>query len=426
MTPPPSDISDQDEEAKPQRLLHNRDFRLFWLSRVLSGAGSAVSYVAMPILVYRETGSPLLVSLVAAGEAMPYVFFGLLAGALADRMNRRRLMMAADILNALCLASIPLVAAFHYLTAAHIVIAAFLSSSLYVFFDAAGYGVVPTVVGKAQIPEANSAIWGAEATVRIVGTAMAGLLVAALRPTGVLALDAATFLASALLIRALTTPPDDSGPTAVDRPRFLESIREGLRFLWGQPELKAMTVSGCLQSFAGGAFIGQLVIFADRCLGIKESDPRIGLMFTAWSVGGVLGSLALPRLLRRVGAVQIMRVALPASTALGLLTALASDWRLALPTIAAWGTVYLMVIVNTVTYAQTVTPGPLQGRVNTTRRMLSSGVGAPAGAMAAGLVTASFDVRAGLLMAVSAIALSAVFAWTLPTSAAPSSATRGG
>ncbi|OON79713.1 MFS transporter [Streptomyces tsukubensis] len=419
MTSSTPGAASQVEEPGTEPLRRIRDFRLFWLSRVLSGLGSAVTYVAMPILVYKETGSPLLVSLVAAGEAMPYVFFGLLAGALADRMDRRRLMVTSDIANGLCLASIPLASALHCLTAVHIVAAAFLSSTLYIFFDAAGYGVVPTVVGRDRLPQANSAIWGAETAVRIVGTAMAGLLIAAMRPTGVLALDAVTFLASALLIRALTRAAPEPEVRADSRPRLVESIKEGLHFLWNQPELRLMTISGCLQSFAGGAFIGQLVIFADRGLGIREPDPRVGLLFTAWSVGGVLGAVALPRLLKRIGALQIMRVALPASMILGLLTALTSDWRLALPAIAAWGTAYLMVIVNTVTYAQTVTPASLQSRVNTTRRMLSSGVGAPAGAMTAGLMTASFNVRAGLLLAVAAIAVAAVAAWCLrPSSAA--------
>ncbi|MFF7656451.1 MFS transporter [Streptomyces sp. NPDC007983] len=400
----------QESKLATQRLYQDRNFRLFWLSRVLSGLGSAVTYVALPVLVYAETKSPLLVSLVAAGETMPYVFFGLLAGALADHVNRRTMMVTADVLNAVCLGSIPLAAIFHALTPTHIVIAAFVSASLYIFFDAAGYGIVPSIVGQARLPQANSAIWGAETTVRIVGTAMAGVLVAALRPTGVIALDAVSFLASALLIRALTHS-EQSSWNATGRLQLRESVKEGVRFLWRQPELRIMTISGCLQSFAGGAFIGQLVIFADQGLGIAESDPRVGLLFTAWSVGGVLGSLMLPRLLRKAHAVQVMRMALPLSTVLGLLTALTSDWRFALPAIAAWGTVYLMVIVNTVTFAQTVTPESLQGRVNTTRRMLSSGVGAPLGVMISGLVTAAFTVRAGLLLAVAAVGFAAMAAW---------------
>ncbi|MFE6054279.1 MFS transporter [Kitasatospora sp. NPDC056446] len=411
MPSPTPEVASPDRALRP---LHRvRDFRLFWLSRVLAGAGSAVAYVAMPVLVYERTGSPLLVSFVAAGEAMPYVFFGLLAGALADRLDRRRVMVAADLANSACLATVPLAAAVHSLTAFHIVAVAFVSSTLYVFFDAAGYGVVPAVVGRERIAQANSLIWGAETTVQIIGTAMAGLLIGVLGTTGVLALQAATFLASALLVGALALPAGVRAASSGNQ-RLLDSVKEGLRFLWRQPALRVMTACGCLQSFAGGAFLGQLVIFADRGLGLAESDSRVGLLFTAWSVGGVLGSIVLPWLLRRVDAMRVMRALLPVSSVLGLLTVTTDDWRLALPAVAAWGTAYLMVIVNTVTYAQSITPEDLQGRVNTTRRMLSSGIGVPAGAMTAGFVTAASGVRPGLLLAVVAVALASVLAWSRP------------
>lgn len=393
----------------PLRSMHN--FRNLWLSRVLSVWGSSVTLVALPVLVYQETKSPVLVSLVAAGEALPYVFFGLLAGAVADRVHRRRLMVAADLLNCVCLGSVPLAAALGVLTSGHILAAAFLSSTLYLFFDAAGYGLIPAAVGRDRLPEANSALWGGETAVRIAGTAMAGALIAVTSASGALALDALSFLASALLIRGIVYTPAHLGDGTGDRPGLLASIREGLRFLWGHRVLRTMTLAGSLQSFAGGAFIGQLVVFADRVLGIGTSDARIGLLFTSWSAGGILGALLLPRLRRRTSALRIMLIALPASTVLGLAAVLATDWRVALVAITAWGSTYLMVIVNTMTYAQEVTPEELQGRVNTTRRMLSSGLGVPLGALVASSVTVAVHVRAGLLLAVAAIALAAVVVW---------------
>lgn len=402
-------------EKPPLRRMHN--FRNLWLSRVLSVFGSSVTLVALPVLVYQETRSPFLVSLVAAGETLPYVFFGLLAGAVADRVHRRRLMVAADLLNCVCLGSVPLAAALGVLTIGHTLAAAFLSSTLYIFFDAAGYGLIPAAVGRDRLSEANSALWGGETAVRIAGTALAGALIAVTSASGALALDALSFLASALLIRAIVYTPARRGDGAGERPGLVASIGEGLRFLWGHRVLRTMTFAGSLQSFAGGAFLGQLVVFADRALGIGASDARIGLLFTSWSAGGILGSLLLPRLRRRTSALRIMLVALPASTLLGLSAVLATDWRVALVAIAAWGSTYLMVIVNTMTYAQEVTPEELQGRVNTTRRMLSSGLGVPLGAMVASAVTVAFDVRAGMLLAVAAIALAAVLVWATSGSA---------
>nr|WSZ99070.1 MFS transporter [Streptomyces sp. NBC_00857] len=406
MTP---DTLHQDGAHPAPPLRKIRDFRLFWLSRVLSEAGSAVTYVALPVLAYTHTKSPVLVSLVATGEALPFLLFGLFAGAIADRVPRRRFMVTADTLNALCLASLPVAAAFDALTAAHILAAAFLSSTLFLFFEAASYGLIPQLVTRDRLPAANSALWGAETLTRVIGTAAAGALIAVFRPSGVLALDAITFLASAILIR-LTTKRASTRDPSRDQSGLMTSIREGLRFLTHHPVLRTMTIVGCLQSFAGGAFMGQLVIFADKALRISEGDSRIGLLYTAWSIGGLAGTIALPRVLKRIDAAQLLRYLLPLSTILGLATVLADDWRIGLMAITGWGMVYLMVLVNTMTYSQQVTPLDLQGRVNTTRRMLSSGIGAPLGALMAGLITTHYGVRNGLVTAVAAAAAATIVA----------------
>jgi predicted MFS family arabinose efflux permease len=174
-----------------------------------------------------------------------------------------------------------------------------------------------------------------------------------------------------------------------------------------------MTVVGTLQSFSGGAIIGQLVVFADRGLGIHGSDPRIGLLYTAWSAGGIGGSLLLPRVLRRVTAFQVLLGALPLGAVLGLAVMLTSDWRIALVAIATWGTVYLMVLVNTLTYSQQVTPSRLQGRVNTTRRILSSGLGVPLGALVASAMTVHYGIRTGMFSAVLSITFAAIIVWAV-------------
>ncbi|MCY0935867.1 MFS transporter [Streptomyces sp. H34-S4] len=396
-----------------QPLRTMRAFRNFWLSRTVSGLGSAITTVALPVLVYQESKSPVLVSLVAAAGTLPYLVFGLVAGAVADRVDRRRLMIWADWLNALCLSTIPLAWALDLLTVAQVIAVALLSSSLALFFDAGVYGFVPSVVGKENLSRANSALYGGETAVRIAGTAVAGGLITFVRPVGTLAVDALTFAASALLIRAIA---DVSAPRATPRaarPGFKESITDGLAFLWNHPTLRTMTVVGTLQSFSGGAIVGQLVVFADRGLGIHGSDPRIGFLYTAWSAGGIGGSLILPRLLRRFDAFQILLGVLPVGAVLGLVVVLVSDWRVVLVALTAWGCAYLVVLVNTMTYSQEVTPADLQGRVNTTRRMLSSGIGVPLGALVASSVTVRFGIQAGMSTAVMSIGSAAVIVWAL-------------
>ncbi|MYR58629.1 MFS transporter, partial [Streptomyces sp. SID625] len=355
-------------------------FRHFWMSRAASGLGSAVTAVALPVLTFRQTHSPLMVSLVAACGTLPYVVFGLIAGAVADRTDRRRLMIVSDWLNAACLASVPLASALGMLTGGHLLVVAFVSAGLGLFFDAGVYGVVPDIVGKERLAAANSSLQGTETVVRIAGNALAGGLILVLRPAGTLALDALSFAVSALLVRAVSRGAYDTHSThstrgiaaahgtaapPPPRPAFTESVREGLRFLRRHPTLRVMTVAGTLQSFSGGAIVGQLVVFADRGLGIHGSDGRIGLLYMAWSAGGIGGSLLLPRLRRRFAAFPLLLGVLPAGALLGLAVVRAQDWRLAALALAAWGSAYLVVLVNTMTYSQEVTPDALQGRVNT-------------------------------------------------------------
>ncbi|MGW6705369.1 MFS transporter [Streptomyces sp. NPDC054956] len=391
-----------------------RGFRGFWLSRVVSGLGSAVSSVALPVLVYQESGSPVLVSVVAAAGTLPYLVFGLVAGAVADRVDRRRLMVGADWANALCLLSVPVAWVLGVLSVVHVVAAALVSSSLALFFDAAVYGFVPSVVGKENLARANSALYGGETVVRIVGTAVAGGLIVLVRPAGSLVVDAVSFAVAALLLRAVVGAGGDPLPTgAAGRVGFRESVSEGLSFLWNHPALRVMTAVGTLQSFAGGAIVGQLVVFADRGLGIPAADFRTGLLYAAWSAGGIGGSLVLPRLAERFDAFGILRGVLPVGALLGLVVVLARDWRVVLVALAAWGCAYLVVLVNTMTYSQAVTPAGLQGRVNTTRRMLSSGVGVPLGALVGSSVTVRFGVQAGMSTAVLSVGTAAVLVWAV-------------
>ena len=443
-------------------LRRSQGFRNFWLSRAVSGLGSAVTTVALPVLVFQQSRSPLPVSLVAAAGTLPYLVFGLVAGAVADRVDRRTLMIGTDCLSALCLGSVPVAQALGALTVGQVVVVAFLCSSLSLFFDAGGYGFVPALVGKNRLAEANSALYGAETVVRIIGNGVAGVLIALVHPVGTLTLDALSFAGSALFLRAVandparaassgprtgfrravpnaparavSSPPRTSPHRAVPyapapahaatntpapaassgpRPGLRESVAEGLRFLAGHPTLRVMTVVGTLQSFSGGAIVGQLVVFADRVLGVHGSDGRIGLLYMAWSAGGIGGSLLLPRLRRRYDAFPLLLLVLPVGALLGLVVVLSTDWRIAMVALASWGTAYLVVLVNTMTYSQEVTPAELQGRVNTTRRMLSSGLGVPLGALVASGVTVSAGIRAGMATAVASITLAAIVVWVV-------------
>jgi MFS family permease len=396
------------------RLRENPDFRRFWTARVVSLAGSSFTYVALPVLIYQRTGSPLLTGLVAAFEAIPYLLLGLVAGALADRWDRRRVMVAADLVSAVALGSLPLADWLGVLTIPHILAAALLSPTVFVFFDAANFGALPALVGRDRIASANSAIWGAGTVVEIAFPLLAGALLAIVAAPTLIGFDSLTFVASALMIRLITHPLSDPerDPEQLGLRSLAAEVREGLRFLVGHATVRTMTLVGACQSLAGGAFIGQMVVWADRRLGVRGGDVRLGVLYASWGLGALAASIAMPKLNRRYGAPRVILVALPASAALAVATALAVNWIEGAAMLLAWGVAYMLVVMLSITYRMEVTPPHLMSRVNTAGRMLSFGLGWPIGSLIGGAVALAKGPSAGMLAGAGAAGVGAVIAWT--------------
>jgi MFS family permease len=400
------------------RLRDDPDWRRFLSARLVSLTGTAVTYIALPVVMYDVSGrSPLLTSLVAAFEALPYLLLGLPAGALADRFDRKRVMVLADLVSAVVLASIPLASWFGELTVPHLLAAALVVPALFVFFDAADFGAVPTLVGKARIAAANSTLWSTSTVVETTVPLVAGAMLAFVDGASLVAVDSLSYLASALLIRSVARPLSDPArsPAAPLSPRALVAdVREGLHFVWGHPTVRSMTIVGAAQSIAGGAFMGQMVVWADQALDVRQGDWRLGALFAGWGVGVFLTSLLTPPLVRRVGAARVTLLALPASALLSVLTALAGNWVLGTIALVGWGVAYMGVVINAITYRQQITPEPLMSRVNTTGRMLSFGLGWPLGSVLGGVVAHFAGPRAGMLAGAAVLVVGVAVGWLSP------------
>lgn len=390
----------------------SRDFDRYLAARLLSVAGSLVSVVALPVLVYRLTSSAGWTSAVAMAEALPYLLFGLVAGALADRVDRKRLMVAMDLATAGALLTVPLAWWLDVLTAPHVVAVAFAAQTAFVFFDAANFGALPALVGKDALTDAYARLYGRTTLAELVVPPLAGLLVAATAPAGLIAVNAVTAAGSALLVRAVTgalSAPRDSRPTLV------RDIGVGLRFLWRQPVVRTLTLVGAAHSAAAGAWVAVLVPWADRVLGIAPSgDARLAVLFSCWGVGALAASKLVPVLTRRWGGARLALGALPASLLCAVTTLLSTHWLAAGLAAVAWGTAHSTVVINAITYRQRVCPPELQSRVNTTARMLSWGVGQPLGAALAGAVAVAAGPRAGLAAGAAVLLAGVVLAWATP------------
>lgn len=357
-----------------------RDYALFWTARVLAVAGATVTAVAVPVLTYQRSGSPLLTSAVAALQVLPYLLLGLVAGAVADRVSRRVLMVVGELVSSAALASLAL--AGNDAAVGHALVVAAVVPTAFVWFDAAAFGALPAIVGRARLIEANSALWTATTLVGIGGPAAAGLVVAGWGPATALVIDAGACLVAAALLTAISTP---MGPARREGPRtrLRADMVEGLTFVMRHPVIRPLTLAGTLNSIAGGAVTGLVVVLAVEQLGSTADGDVPGLLLTAIATGGFLAAVSLPRLLRIIplGKVTIGALALGLPSVVVL--ALTDTVTVAAGALVVWGLATTLVILNGISTRQQVTPDHLQARVNTSARMLAWG-GTPFGALAAG------------------------------------------
>ena len=379
--------------------------------------GTIATLVALPVLVYRLTGSAALTALVSGLEAAPYVVFGLVAGALSDRWNRRRTMVTAELLGAALLASIPLAHLLDVMTVPHILAVAFLGPTLATFFDGASFGAVPTLVGRDRIGQANSYVWTVQGLAEVVTPAAAGVALAVVHPSALLALDSLSYLVSGLLILGIRRPmqfTSSDGQPVLTMRQVGADIGEGLRFLWHHVGVRTMTVVGFTQCVSGGGFVALMVVWADQQLGVGTEGLRFGIVYGSWAVGSVLASVALPRVLRRASPARVMLYSLPVSAVLGIVAPVWNAWWLGSLSLLAWSVAYTMVVINSITYRQEVTPDHLLGRVNTAGRMIAWGLGWTGGAFLAGVLSGFLSVQPTLFVMTSVSLVGVVLAWTSP------------
>jgi MFS family permease len=227
--------------------------------------------------------------------------------------------------------------------------------------------------------------------------------------------------------RALDGIRGPAGSTADPEVRSIrDDIREGVVFVVRHPGVRTMTLVGTLQCLAGGGFVALMVVWCARVLDIGTSGWRFAVVFSVWSVGGILASAALPRLLRRMSAGRVTLVALPVASVFAILTPLTRSWWLASIGMFLWSCGYTLVAVNSISYRQQVTPERLLGRVNTAGRMLSWGVGWTFGALSAGLLGGLVGIQAAMVAMGGLEGVACLVAWASPLRTADETAAASG
>jgi MFS family permease len=374
-------------------------------------AGNALTLVALPVLVYRLTGSATLTALVTAAETAPYLVVGLPAGALVDRWNRRRVLVLTGAASGLALLTVPLADALGVLAFPQLLAVATLVSTLFVFADAASFGLVPQMVGRERVASATSTLVTVGTAIGLVGPLLAGVLVTVTSPALAIGVDGLAYLVVAVVLSRLRWAGSEDTPAVVPGRRLHAEVAEGLRYIWAMPVVRWLTVLGAGASLAGGAASGLLVVVGVEQLGLASDSPALGWLFAVGALGTFVASLLLPRLQRRLG----VGVITTTGYAVGLVALLAlsatSTVLAALPLLALLNFAMTTLIVNGIVTRQVVTPDHLQSRVNTTARLIAWGgspLGAALGGVVAGAAGTEWALRAaslGLLVSLVGAAL---------------------
>ncbi|MDQ2888703.1 MAG: MFS transporter [Chloroflexota bacterium] len=286
-------MANRQHASSPQR--SKRNFWRYWTGQTISNLGSSITLFALPLLVYKISGSALNLGISSAANMLPYLLFGLLLGAWTDRIDRKRMMIVMDIGRAAVIATIPLMAFLGQLSVWWIYGVGFLHSTLTICFEAGEFAAIPSLVEQDDLVSANGRIQASYSAASILGPVLAGILVAFVPLASLLLLDACSFLLSAFSIALVTT--SFNGRSDEPRKHILRDVAEGLRYVWGHPVLRNISLMMALVNFVAATHSAQLVLFARERL--QASDSQIGFLYTAGSVGIVALALLAGPLRRR-------------------------------------------------------------------------------------------------------------------------------
>lgn len=370
-------------------------------SKFASTVAYSILWVLLPLYVYQTSGSALVAALASAVNVLPFLLFGMLAGAIVDRSSPTRVMVWMETGNAAVLLCVPLLAGTVGAPPWALVLIGFASATVYVWFEVASSAAIPAVVGKSGVFRANSYLWMAATVVTSVAAPVGFFLLDALRLGPTFAVLAGCYLVSAVLIAMMRLP----GAVAPEPGRAREpgAIWAGLRFIGGRPLLRAYTIINVGVGVSAGAVYGMLVVFASRALGLATDDYRMAWIMTASGAGALLGALAARRL-KTAPPVRTAQWLIGADLILLLAYAAAPNWAVALAALLCWNTVHTCFMVVGISVRQLVTPLSLQGRVNAVGRMIAWG-SVPLGTLLCGWLTEVIGPRQALaLLAVCALA----------------------
>ena len=393
------------DAVSPPRL--GGSFRWLLTAEIITNLGDGVAIAAGPLLVASLTHDPFLVSMALLSEYLPTLLFGVVAGAAADRFDRRRMVAAINVVRAIVLAILTVTIATGAVEIAIVLAALFAMGTAEAFADTAGSSLVPNLVQREDLGTANARLEGAYIlTNQLIGPPVGAFLfvVGMALP---FATNAACFALGALLVmRVATSQPAVEAPE--EGSSLVAEMREGLRWLMGHAPMRTLALTIFAFNVTYGAAFAVLVLYASERLGMDAFG--FGLLTTAVAIGGIIGTASYGSLERRFRLADIMRVGLVIETLTHLVLALTTSAAVALLTMGIFGAHAFVWGTTSTVVRQRAVPDAMLGRVTGIYHVALVGglvIGTPLG----GLLASTYGITAPFWFGFIGSALLVVILW---------------
>jgi len=381
-------------DPRSRSLFRHPDFVKLWSAETISQFGTQVTLLALPIIAATTLNvTPFEFGLLSTIEFLPFIFLSLPAGVWVDRLRRRPILIVGDLIRAAALVSIPIAFALNALTIWQLYIVGLVNGCATVFFDVAYQSYLPSLVDRDKIVDGNAKLETSRSAAQITGPGVAGVVIGAVTAPFAVAVDALSFVVSALFmfaIRRHEAAPKPRLNEHGERPSMRSEISEGLRYVGGHRLLRSIAATTGLSNFFTNILYAILILYLVRELSV--TPQLLGLAFSLGAVGFLVGALIANRLATRLGVGPTIVLAVMVSGPAELLIAIAPP-DLAVPFVAAsvflGGIGNVVYNINQVSLRQAITPERMQGRMNATMRFIVWGtipIGSIVGGSLGGLI----------------------------------------
>ncbi len=408
--------SAQEIAAGASRLWRQPMFLSFWAAQTISVFGSQITLLAIPLTASLTLGAtPVDMAWLVTAGGLPLLLVSLFAGVIADRGRRKTILIGADLGRAALLLAIPLAAWFGVLRLELLYIITFLVGILGVFFDVTAISFLPEIIRRDNLVEGNSRLESSRAASEIAGPGLAGVLIQMLGAPLAIVVDAASFLASALLLGG-ARQRTAAITTRLERPNVLRDIEAGLRYVLGQPILRANVTYAAILNLS--ETILEVVYLLALVEVFRLTPSLIGIIYATGNIGFLAGALSIDWIVKTLGLGRtLLNATLLASISMALVLCATGPLIMVIPVLIVArvlnsfaATIYT---ITHVSVRQRIAPASIQGRVNASVRFIAGGV-VPIGGAIGGLAGTQLGLVPTIAIATLGTLIGAAWIWLSP------------